>query len=53
VPNISVITGAQGVYAAKQPGQTTLTASGDPVCRTAQPPCGAPSRAFRVQIVVT
>jgi hypothetical protein len=52
VPNISVIAGAQGVYAAKQPGQTTVTASGDPVCRTAQPPCGAPSRAFRVQIVV-
>jgi hypothetical protein len=53
VPNISVIVGAQGIYAAKQPGQTTLTATGDPICRTAQPPCGAPSRAFRVQIVVT
>ena len=46
VPNISVIAGAQGVYAAKQPGQTTLTASGDPVCRTAQPPCGAPVARF-------
>jgi hypothetical protein len=53
VLNIAVIAGAQGVYAAKQPGQTTLTASGDPICRTAQPPCGAPSRTFRVQIVVT
>jgi hypothetical protein len=53
VPNIAVIVGAQGIYAAKQPGQTTLAATGDPVCRTAQPPCGAPSRAFRVQIVVT
>jgi hypothetical protein len=53
VPNIAVIAGAQGVYAAKQPGQTTLIASGDPVCRTAQPPCGAPSRAFRMHIVVT
>ena len=53
VPNIAVIAGAQGVYAAKQPGQTTLTATGDPVCRTAQPPCGAPSRAFHIQIVVT
>ncbi|MGI8854234.1 MAG: hypothetical protein ACR2JW_00655 [Thermomicrobiales bacterium] len=53
VPNISVIAGAQGIYAAKQPGQTTLTATGDPVCRTAQPPCSAPSRAFRLQIVVT
>lgn len=44
--------GAQGIYAASQPGQTTLTAVGEPLCRKAQPPCSAPTVLFRVAIAV-
>ena len=52
VVGILVVRGAQGIYRAHQPGQTTLTAIGDPLCRQAQPACGLPSRAFHIQIVV-
>lgn len=52
VVNVLVIRGAQGIYEAKQPGTTTLTATGDPPCRKVQPPCMLPSRIFRVQITV-
>jgi photosystem II stability/assembly factor-like uncharacterized protein len=50
--NITVLRGAQGVYEAKQPGSTILTASGNPVCKGDQPPCVTPSRVFQVKIVV-
>ncbi len=43
---------SQGVYLATRPGQTTLTATGNPRCYSAVPRCLAPSRSFRVQIVV-
>ncbi len=52
VVNITVVSGAQGVYEAKAAGSTTLTAVGNPVCRKVQPPCGLPSRTFKVQITV-
>jgi len=52
VPNILVVRGAQGIYRAHKEGSSTLTAIGDPVCRKASPPCAAPSREFRVNIVV-
>jgi hypothetical protein len=52
VVGVLVIRGAQGLYEARQSGQATLTATGDPVCRGATPPCAAPSRQFRVEIVV-
>lgn len=52
VVNITVVKGAQGVYEAHQAGETTLSASGDPLCRKSQPPCAMPSRLFRIQIVV-
>ncbi len=52
VVNVLVIRGAQGIDEAKQPGTTTLTATGDPPCRKAQPPCGAPSRLFRIRVTV-
>jgi hypothetical protein len=52
VIGILVIRGAQGVYVARHPGQTTLTAVGDPPCRQASPPCAAPSRTFSVTLVV-
>jgi photosystem II stability/assembly factor-like uncharacterized protein len=52
VVNVLTIRGSQGLYEAHQPGRTTLSATGDPLCRQAQPPCGAPSRLFRLQMVV-
>ena len=47
-----VVSGAQGLYRAHKEGSSTLTAVGDPECRKVQPPCGAPSRVFRINIVV-
>ena len=52
VRNVSVIAGAQGLYEARAAGRTTLTATGDPLCRRSTPPCAAPSRLFQVDIVV-
>ena len=52
VPNVLTIRGSQGLFEARQPGQTTLTARGDPPCRKAQPACAVPSVLFRAQIVV-
>jgi hypothetical protein len=52
VINILTVRGSQGIYEAHRAGQTTLTASGDPTCRTAQPPCAAPTRLFRASMVV-
>ena len=52
VADITVVQGAQGVYEALSPGDAALTATGDPLCRQTQPPCGAPSRSFQIQIVV-
>ncbi len=50
--NVLVVRGAQGIYRALKPGTTALTAQGDPPCRKAQPPCGAPSRLFHITIAV-
>jgi hypothetical protein len=52
VKNIAVIAVAQGVYQALAPGSTTLSATGDPQCRTAQPPCENPSTVFSITIIV-
>lgn len=52
VPNVMVIRGAQGLYEAHLAGTTHLTATGDPPCRTAKPPCEAPSRMFEITVVV-
>ena len=52
VVNILVVRGAQGVYSAHKAGTTTLSATGDPTCRQAQPPCERPSRMFSLQIAV-
>ncbi len=51
--NVLVVRGAQGIYRAHKPGSATLTAVGDPVCRKAVPPCAAPSRQFRLSVVVS
>ena len=52
VVNIMVVRGAQGVYVANAPGETTLSATGDAPCRKATPPCAVSSRAFRIRIIV-
>jgi len=52
VRNIAVVRGAQGIYDANQAGTATLTATGDPLCRQAQPACGAPSIQFVLTVVV-
>jgi hypothetical protein len=53
VVNIAVVRGAQGVYEARAPGETRLQAVGDLPCRQSRPPCLAPSRLFRLVIVVS
>jgi hypothetical protein len=52
VKNIMVINGAQGVYQALKAGTTTMSISGDPVCRASTPPCMAPSLMIQVTVVV-
>jgi hypothetical protein len=52
VVNVLVVRGAQGIYVANKPGRVALTAVGDPVCRKANPPCEAPSRIFKLYVVV-
>jgi hypothetical protein len=53
VMNITVVRGAQGVYEARAAGRITLTATGDPQCRNATPPCALPSRVFHIDVVVS
>ena len=52
VPNHLVIRGAWGIYEAHNPGQATMTAVGDPLCRSSLPMCMAPSIIFRITVVV-
>lgn len=52
VVNILVVRGAQGVYVAKSPGTTTLSATGEASCRQARPPCAIAARGFRVTLAV-
>lgn len=52
VPNVLVVRGAQGIYKANKPGEAVLTATGDPPCRQATPPCALPSIAFRLTVIV-
>ncbi|MBI3965692.1 MAG: hypothetical protein HY329_08655 [Chloroflexi bacterium] len=43
----------QGLYEARSPGRTALTATGSLPCHRAQPPCLAPNRLFYLQIEVS
>ncbi len=53
MPDLFVIPGSQGLFQARQPGHTTLTAIGEPACRQEQIPCAVPTpMVFSVQIVV-
>lgn len=53
VMNIMVVRGAQGVYDAHNPGQTTLAGVGNPSCLTAIPSCKMPSIQFKLNVIVT
>jgi hypothetical protein len=52
VVNVLVVRGAQRIYVAIKPGLVALTAVGDPVCRKPNQPCEAPSRMFKLYVVV-
>jgi hypothetical protein len=52
VIGILTVRGSQGLFEAHQAGTGALTATGDPLCRQSQPPCGQPSILFNVKIVV-
>ncbi len=51
--NVLVIRGAQGIYKANAPGETGLTADGDPACLQDSPPCLAPSKVFTLKVMVS
>jgi hypothetical protein len=50
--NVTVISGAQGVYLAHKAGQTVLEANGEPPCRQNKPACLMPSRHFQITVIV-
>jgi hypothetical protein len=52
VPGVTLVRGAQGLYLAGQVGRTTITAVGDPACRSNQPPCMVRSLDWSVTVVV-
>ena len=52
VPSRSLDKGVQALLQAKQRGTTQLSLIGDPPCAKSRPPCNAPSRQFRVTVVV-
>ena len=52
VKNVMVIRGAQGLFDALNPGQSEVSAMGDPVCRGQKPACAQPSVLFRLTVIV-
>jgi hypothetical protein len=52
---LKALEGGQGgwhLFVGAGNGSTTLTVQGDPLCRTAKPPCMAPSRLVEFEILV-
>ena len=52
VKGVMVIRGAQGIYEANSPGEASLTAVGNPLCRSSVPACEMPSIMFRITVIV-
>ncbi|MGH9825467.1 MAG: hypothetical protein ACREDR_19720 [Blastocatellia bacterium] len=53
VPGVgTLIIGAQALLETVNPGQTTLTLDGDPICRNSTPPCEIPSIRFQITVIV-
>jgi hypothetical protein len=50
--NVTVVRGAQGIYVAKAPGKTTVTATDHYACQDVMPPCLPPNRLFRLTVIV-
>jgi hypothetical protein len=53
VPGITIVRGAQGLYAAQKLGRAIISAVGDLACRKSTPPCMAPSLLVSVTVIVT
>ncbi len=51
--NAQTVSSPQERYEADRPGVASLIARGDPLCRTARPPCPAPVRVISITIIVT
>jgi len=47
-----IVQGTQGVFVARKPGTTYLTASGEPDCRKATPTCDTGNVLFEMTVVV-
>ena len=53
IPESKIVTLADdGQHRAHKEGSSRLIAIGDPLCREAHPACAAPSREFRINVVV-
>ena len=52
VKGVLVVRGAQGLFEGLNPGQTEVSAQGDPVCRSQKPACAMPSILFRLTVLV-
>ena len=52
VKNVMVVRGAQGLFDALNPGQSEVSAMGDPVCRSEKPACTQPTLLFRLTVIV-
>lgn len=50
--NQATTQGIEAVYKAIAPGNTIITASGDPGCRKSKPPCMLPSISFSLTVIV-
>jgi len=52
VINVMVIKGAQGLYEGRKAGEATITAIGDPFCRSSSPPCMTPSISYTIHVQI-
>lgn len=53
-PNMKITPepGEQGVYIAREPGDATLTAIGEPLCLKEDPPCARPNLLFTLNLII-
>jgi hypothetical protein len=53
-PNMKITPepGEQGVFVAREQGNATLTAIGEPLCLKEDPPCARPNLLFRLQLII-
>jgi hypothetical protein len=53
-PNMKITPepGEQGVFIAREPGDATLTAIGEPLCLKEDPPCARPNLLFTLNLII-